>query len=108
MSGARRWVALGALVVIGAVQVGVPALGLFDDRPGRFGWHMYSTINPAPEASVEGPDGVLTPVDLSALVADPRAEIRWSEPLAELLCPGDGAVAAVVTDREGTTRVPCR
>ncbi len=94
-------------VLILTVQIGVPVAALFESRPARFGWQMYSTLNPAPEASVEDANGNLVPVDVSALVADPRAEIRWSGPLSDLLCRARETVAVVVTDREGTTRVPC-
>lgn len=103
----QRRLAMGLVVTLAAVQVGVPLRALLDDRPARFGWHMYSTLNPAPEAGVEDESGTVTPVDLGSLIADPRAEIRWSEPLAELLCRDESAVAIVVTDREGTSRVPC-
>jgi hypothetical protein len=95
------------VATLAAIQVGIPLLALFDDRPARFGWHMYSTLNPAPEASIEDESGAVTPVNLGSLIADPRAEIRWSEPLAELLCRDESAVAIVVSDREGTSRVPC-
>lgn len=102
----RRGAAL-LIVLILAVQVGVPIAALFESRPARFGWQMYSTVNPAPEAAVEDASGNLVPVDLSALIADPRAEVRWSGPLSDLLCRERAAVAVVVTDRDGTTRVPC-
>lgn len=106
---ARRGAALLLAIVIATVQLGVPVVALFDSRPARFGWHMYSTLNPAPEAWAEDEGGNLAPVDLDALIADPRAEIRWSAPLADMLCRDDAiaAIAVVVTDREGTTRVPC-
>jgi hypothetical protein len=106
VSGRRGGALLLALIIL-AIQVGVPVLALFDSRPARFGWQMYSTLNPAPQASVEDASGNLLPVDLDALIADPRAEIRWSAPLAGLLCRDGAAVAVVVTDRDGTTRVPC-
>lgn len=106
MSG-RRVVALLLAAVLLGIQIGVPVAGLFAERPDRFGWHMYSTLNPAPEASVEDASGDLSPVDVAALIADPRAEIRWSGPLADVLCQDESVVAVVVSDREGTSRVPC-
>jgi hypothetical protein len=103
---ARRAKALLALILL-TVLIGVPVAALFDARPARFGWQMYSTLNPAPAASIEDASRTLVPVDLDALIADPRAEIRWSGSLADLLCRDGATVAVVVTDREGTTRVPC-
>lgn len=109
MSGTGRHRLLSAIVVlIVAIQVLVPARAFLDERPGRFGWQMYSSFNPPPKASVEDADGQLTSVPLADLIADPRAEIHWANPLADRLCDGAGVVAVVVEDRDGTTRVPCR
>lgn len=103
----RRRVILAALVVfIAVVQVGVPVIRLFEPRPSRFGWQMYSGLVLAPTVETEDVAGVRTEVDVEGLVVTGRAEIYWSEPLARALCAGD-IVAVVVVDRQGTTRVPC-
>lgn len=105
---ARGRVAMAALILIAIVQVTIPTLALFEQRPVRFGWQMYSTLSAPPQAEVEHPDGRLTAVDLQPLVADFRAEIHWSQPLVEHLCGDADVRAVVVTDRDGTNRVPCR
>ncbi|MDQ3689000.1 MAG: hypothetical protein M3406_03010 [Chloroflexota bacterium] len=106
-AGTRRWASIAVAAVLAIAVVGLPILAFFDERPGRFGWQMYATINPAPEASVERADGLLEPVDLGPLLADARAEIEWADPLAELLCRDESVAAVVVTDRAGRSRVPC-
>jgi len=88
-------------------QVSVPLRSLFEPRPVRFGWQMYTTLTYAPEASVEHADGELTTIDVLSLIADPRAEIHWAEPLARLLCEREDVEAVVATDRDGTRRIPC-
>lgn len=103
----RRGLIVVLVAAIAAIELGVPAIALVGDRPARFGWQMYSGVNPAPEAWVEDPAGERHAVDLRALIADTRAEIEWAAPLAEHLCGERDAVAVVVADREGTVRIPC-
>jgi hypothetical protein len=106
MSGRGRTL-LGLLVlIVGVVQVGVPVASLLEPRPSRFGWQMYSGLTRAPVVSVEDETGDLRLVDAGPLIGEGRAEIRWAQPLARTLCD-DGVAAVIVTDREGTTRVPC-
>lgn len=107
MSPARRRLTLGLVTIVVAIQVGIPLALLFEPRPSRFGWQMYSTLVLPPEASIELEDGTLEPVDVERRIADPRAEIRWAEPLARVLCADTAAVAVVVSDHYGTIRVPC-
>ena len=95
-------------LAIAAVQIAIPARAFFEPRPVRFGWHMYSSLTYLPEAWVEQADGSISRVDVGQMVGDPRAEIHWSEPLAEVLCGSPEARAVIVTDRDGEERVPCR
>ena len=104
---ARERLMMAAVIIIVAIQIGIPALALFDERPGRFGWQMYSTLSAPPRAEVENADGSRAAVDLGAVVADFRAEIHWAPHLAELLCRDADVVAVVVADGERTNRVPC-
>lgn len=109
---ASRWstrLVLAAVLFVTflVAQVSVPMRSLFEPRPVRFGWQMYTTLTHAPEASVEHANEELTTIDVLGLIADPRAEIHWAKPLARLLCAGEDAEAVVVTDRDGTRRIPC-
>lgn len=108
VSGARRRLIVVVVIVIAAVQVGVPMRTLFDPRSSRFGWQMYSSLSLLPVVQIEDAAGELSPIDVSPLIADPRAEIHWAEPLAELICHDDEVVAVVVTDHGRTDRVPCQ
>lgn len=93
--------------VIAAVQLGIPSRALFEPRPARFGWHMYGTLTPMVEAWTEHANGSLTTVDVMEIIGDTRAEIRWSEPIADLLCEDPEVRAVIVLDRAGEDRIPC-
>ena len=94
-------------VAIAIVQVGVPIRQFVEPRPARFGWHMYSNMNPPPRAWVEAADGERIEVDVMQVLGDTRAEVSWSGPLAERLCAAEGVSAVIVIDRAHETRVPC-
>lgn len=89
------------------VQLAVPLRAFLEPRPARFGWHMYSTLNYLPEAWIEEASGSVTRVDVTQILGDTRAEIHWSEPLADLLCRHPQADAVIVVDRDGEERTPC-
>lgn len=89
------------------VQVAVPVRQLFEERPSRFGWHMYSGLPRLPSAWTVGRDGTETPVDLDARLAGQRGEVDYAAVLAVALCE-DPDVVAVRLERAGTSeRVPC-
>jgi hypothetical protein len=104
----RAILAAALFVAIAVVQVGVPVRQFVEPRPARFGWHMYSNLNPPPLAWVEGADGERTEVDVMQVLGDTRAEISWSGPLAERLCADDDVLAVIVFDRALERRVPCQ
>lgn len=89
------------------VQVAVPIRQLFDDRPSRFGWHMYSGLPQLPSAWTVASDGTETPVDLDVRLAGQRGEIDYGSVLPVALCVEPGVVA-VRLERGGTSEhVPC-
>lgn len=107
-----RWTSRAILtaalfVAIATVQVAVPIRQFVEPRPARFGWHMYSNMNPPPLAWVERAGGQRIEVDVMQVLGDTRAEISWSGPLAERLCAADGVRAVIVVDRADERRVPC-
>lgn len=96
-----------AFVSIALLQVGLPIRAAFDERPARYGWQMYSTVSQAPEVYVEDSTGRRSPVDPLALMADPRAEVRWAPLLVERLCRDPAVAAVVVRERGDEERVTC-
>ncbi len=98
---------IAAFVLLAMLIVGLPIRAMFDERPARYGWQMYSTISHAPEVVVERVDGSGGVVDVLSFMADPRAEIRWANPLIERICRDGDVVAVVVRERGGEERSTC-
>jgi hypothetical protein len=106
----KRRAASIAVAAFLAVQVVVPALALVGDRPGRFGWQMYSAFPGQPAAWVVEADGTEHPLDLGELFAVERAEIDYAAVLLSGLCDVTDA-AAIKVERAGDTEpetVACR
>jgi hypothetical protein len=103
-----RWWVAAALAAFVAVQVVVPAIGLFGARPARFGWQMYSVAEAAPQAWGEARDGSRTPIDLTGRLGVLRADTRDGTAIGTALCAGSvyGAVLIQFGD-EPAKRVPC-
>jgi hypothetical protein len=89
----RRTLVIGAIVVLFvAWQVLVPAAALFAPRPARVGWQMYSALPDLPRAWLLDAAGNETPVDVSRLFAENRAEIDYTASLRAGLCDVPGTV----------------
>lgn len=110
-----RWSA-SAILAAGFVaawlvlQVVIPAMALFEPRPSRLGWQMYSSLQQVPEAWTVNADGTTTEVDVHALFAVPRAEIDSVAVLRAGLCDLTGARAILVQPGGAAEpeRVACR
>lgn len=107
---------LAAAVFVGflAVQLIVPAAQLFQpDRPGRFGWQMYSGRTEHPTVKLIRADGSARTVSLPKQFAAMRMEIDYDEQLPRLirhLCrTTDDTVAVKIrsADRKLKARLPC-
>lgn len=94
----------GACIVL---MVAVPAIALWQPRPARFGWQMYSAIMTLPDVAIERADGTLVAVDLEDMLARNRAEADFSGAIAAHLCAVTDAVAVHVTVNETERRSPC-
>jgi hypothetical protein len=75
---------VGVVLVI-AVQLLVPAWGLFRETP-RFGWQMYAGGWSMPEFTMIGSGGTRRVVQSSDFVANERPEVRYEHHLPPLLC----------------------
>jgi hypothetical protein len=92
------------------VQITVPTLALFADRPARFGWQMYSALPTVPRAWVLLADRTEQPVDMNRLLAVQRSEIDYAAALTAGLCKATGATAIKVqrSDDSAPEITPCR
>ena len=90
------------------VQVAVPVVALFGQRPARFGWHMYSALPPLPEVSIVHADGTEEPVDIGALFGVQRAEIDYADAVRRRLCEtSDATEIRIRTEAAGVESVRC-
>ena len=89
----RRIAAIALVAAFVAMQLLVPAVALFETRPARFGWQMYSALPRLPQAWVIDAAGAQRPVDLTDLFAVRRAEIDYEDVLRAGLCEATGAAA---------------
>lgn len=92
-SDRRTLIAAAFVVLFVAWQLLVPAGMLFAERPARFGWQMYSALPDLPQAWLLDGAGHETPVDVSLVFAESRAEIDYAAALVGGLCDVPGTVA---------------
>lgn len=106
----RRTLITAAFVVLFvAWQLLVPAGMLFAERPARFGWQMYSALPDLPQAWLIDGAGHETPVDVSSLFAESRAEIDYAAALRAGLCDLPGAITVKLreADRPSPELIKC-
>jgi hypothetical protein len=95
----RLVVGLAALFLV--VQIAVPIWMLFEPRPARVGWQMYSGARSLPEVVIVGEDGAEQVVDIIEYLAEPRAEIDYAARFAEQGCRLFDAVVVRVKPVDG-------
>lgn len=103
----RRSVAAAFVAAFLVVQLAVPVIGLFRDRPASFSWHMYSTLGSLPDVTVGSTDGTEREVDIETLLGSRRAEVDYLPALMERLC-ADGIEWVRVSQDEALELVRCR
>lgn len=89
----RRTVLFAA---IAAVQVAVPLVAMRAPPPARFGWQMFAGVAPRPRVQARDRDGALRPVDLDALLGNPRGDLRIPAGVGRDVCPLGPVALAVV------------
>jgi hypothetical protein len=77
------------------IQTAVPLARLWAPRPARFGWQMFSAIQPHSRFALVMRDGTIRPVDLTRYVALSRGEVELDKALPRHLCRVVPALAAV-------------
>lgn len=105
-STAHRRAATVALVL--AMQVGVPSYVLVtQERPARFGWHMFATESPVLTATIHLP-GQDVPVDPLGYIGRFRPEIDYQLLLPPHLCSQFDGAQFVTVQREGRPPMQAR
>lgn len=101
---------LRAAVVLAVmtVQLGVPSYVLLtQERPARFGWHMFAALRPGPTATAEFPSGT-EEVDLTPYIPRPRPEVDYLRVLPGHLCEQlVDAISVTVTRGEDSATRRC-
>lgn len=90
-----------------AAMIAVPLARVFDDEPGRFGWHMFSIGREVPDYTVTTSSGRVVDVDPADYLAGLRSDVSLDR-LPGHLCQVIPDAAAVLVVSDGSeTRVPC-
>ncbi len=91
---------VGVLVlVVVALQLGVPALAFRGDRPAMLGWQMYAGLKPLPTVSVTTASGALwdlAPEDITPVY---RPDVPYEHALGRYACRTVPGAVSVVVDR---------
>ena len=91
-----------------AAQLALPTIGLFEPRPARWGWQMYSVAQAAPEAWGFDANGQRQPINLVGRLAVLRADTRDPAGIGRVLCAGTSFTAVEVRFGEAESgMVPC-
>lgn len=93
-------------VALVAAEITVAASRLGADRPVRFGWQMFATIQLRPSFELRYDDGRVEAVDLGRWVARTRWEMDLATHLPSHLCERLPAAAAVVVRWPDDSRPP--
>lgn len=105
----RRVAAAAFVAAFLVVQLAVPVVGLFRERPASFSWHMYSVFASLPDIRVVDPTGREELVDPSGLMVSRRAEVDYVPALLAFLCQRDDVASVRVsrTDQAPAEEVAC-
>lgn len=102
----RQLVRWGVVIAV-ILMVAVPTVALFEPRPARFGWQMFTAMAPDAVAWTEDADGSLEPVDLDALLVHARPEADLTDAIAAKLCAGGDVRAVVIETFRERRRIEC-
>lgn len=100
--GNREYLRLrAAILLLGLVLMFVvPAAALDDERPAKFGWHMYAAAVDLPKVEVEFPDGTRSERNVGNIASGFRPEIDYFYPIAQHLCGREENVVSVIMSRQ--------
>lgn len=87
--------AAAAFLLIAAAQVGLPLASLWQPRPARWGWQMYSAAVHFPRIAVVRRDGSEVEIRLDDHVVRARTDVALRSLLPPHLCRTLTAAAAV-------------
>jgi hypothetical protein len=94
-----------------SIQTAVPLVKLFEPRPARFGWQMFTAKPQRVRFTLVMHDGTKKPVDLRQYVGHSRGEVSLESALPQHLCrvvPNVDAVQITAVDSNASRVHPCR
>lgn len=100
---------LALFATILTIQVAIPLVQLRAERPARFGWQMFSGVQPPIEFIVEHTDGTVDTVTAQDYMIKPRQEIDPFPYLPPHICdqvPTAATVAVSGAEDPTRTRAP--
>lgn len=92
------------------LMIGIPAVGLLNARPSRFGWQMYTVAYEAPRAWAKSANGSLKPIDdFVDRFAVLRGDVPSAAAVARAMCAfvdADAVVVELRPDARGEAACP--
>lgn len=92
------------------VQLTIATAALFEPRPARWSWQMYSGARTQMKFTIIRENGTLDDVALSDYLGNPRLDIDLSERLPAHICnvePDASAIRITAALTDTVTEVPC-
>lgn len=103
-AGGARWAIAFATAYL-LIQISIPVVQLFEERPARFGWQMFSGVRTFPTVELVYQDSLVS-VDARALVVNNRSDVEFVPHLPRHFCERTPAEAVIVrSSRPMTERV---
>jgi hypothetical protein len=78
----------------------VPVAALDDQRPAKFGWHMYAAAVDLPKVEIEFSDGNRRERNVGNIASGFRPEIDYFRPIAHHLCTREADAVSVIMTRQ--------
>ncbi len=93
-AGGAPW-AVAFVTIYLLFQFSLPVVKLFEERPARFGWQMYSGYRTFPTVELVYRDSV-APIDAESLVVRNRLDMDFAPHLTRHFCRRTPAEAVIV------------
>jgi len=101
----RNFKSRAVIVIVGLMlMLLVPIAALDDERPAKFGWHMYAAAVDLPKVEIEFSDGNRSERNVGNIASGFRPEIDYFRPIAHHLCTREAGAVSVIMSRQHPER----
>lgn len=101
----RNFRARAVIVLVGLMlMLLVPVAALDNERPAKFGWHMYAAAVDLPKVVIEFSDGNRRERNVGNIASGFRPEIDYFRPIAHHVCTREADAVLVIMIRQHPER----